>query len=71
MKNQKWHAAMLLTDRHERYQIKDVENWMHIDQVWLHNSGKVLSGKYVWPSDQTQGRQIELSQIDLDLINKK
>ncbi|MGE0267106.1 MAG: hypothetical protein AB7S78_01440 [Candidatus Omnitrophota bacterium] len=62
-KNQTWYNAVLLTNRLDHYEIRGFQLWNDADQIWLHNSGTVILGQYVWADNINQSRQINLTKI--------
>lgn len=58
-----WRRAMLVSRDGKRSLTPLFRDGNLPDQIWLHNSGKVISGKYVWDeSDPARKRRIQLSE---------
>lgn len=58
-----WRRAMLIGRDGKRSLTPFFREGNLPDQIWLHNSGKVISGKYVWDEiDASRTRRIQLSE---------
>ncbi len=63
-----WRRALLLTSIGERYMTDLFREGNLPDQIWLHNSGKMILGKYRWQSSSSaRERKIELNEITMGI----
>ena len=60
--------SIVVTSDGKRF-MTDIFDKKHFpDKIWIHNSGKVLTGKYLWKTlDGITKRQVQLSEITLHL----
>jgi hypothetical protein len=63
-----WRRALILTSSGERYMTDLFREGSLADQIWAHNSGRIVVGNYAWPSPGSRReRKVKLTQIDLEL----
>jgi len=65
-KEHRWQRAVLLTAEGGRY-LADSYPDAEADLIWLHNSGKLILGKYEWSGEtRPRTRRIQLWQMDVE-----
>ena len=67
-----WRRMVLLTTDGQRYMADLFRDENVPDCVWLHNSGRVITGKYIWKTPgSTRERKVQLSEITVRLQQKE
>lgn len=69
-----WRRAVILTSDGERHMTSLFREGNVPDLIWLHNSGKLIVGNYLWrnsSSSTSRERQIQLREITLGLQQKR
>lgn len=61
LKSETWRRAILIGRDGKRLLTPLFRDGNLPDQIWLHHSGKVLSGTYVWEAKGERKRQVQLS----------
>jgi len=63
-----WRRALILTSAGERYMTDLFREGSLPDQIWLHNSGKMILGNHTGQSsDSRRERKVELTEINLQI----
>lgn len=63
-----WNRTIVITSKGERFMTPLFREGSFPEQIWLHNSGKVVTGKYTSQvSDSIVGRKIQVSEIKIQL----
>jgi len=63
-----WRRAVILTSAGERYMTDLFREGVPPELIWLHNSGKVITGKYLWqPIGSTMERKVQVNEATIQL----